>query len=447
MTFQITPMALVVASLLFHQVNRHWEYGFSGVGHHFAPVFGVRLPRAAAVFGQVAALPLALAAVLTVPSPVGRALAVVLAFSWMLATHRRLSDHSWLGAVVAAVMAFTPVHLHPVLAQDVLAGVYLTAALLKVNDEYLFTERSAGRVVTAHYFRLLGVPVHRRLLKAVPTGVIVAEFAAGLLLCVPGGERWSLWLAVLMHLVFGVSGNFPFSVVAMALWVTAFSPDGRVGLSGGSGAVWLAALFTGLLGLVAGRTATGRRSPSWLYKDFYQGAVYGALCAVAVSSQALGTAPSGGGDTLVHALVALAFVLNFLLVIAGVKLEWSFAMFTSLRPFGRSWLERHRLKNWPRYYALTLPARIPKPLLREIDPQFVYLATREENVVHEGVVYHLEAAARKFHVSFAPRVMTVDPLVRELVPAPTEPPQPAPRRRFLGYPALAPKSLDQRYLV
>ncbi|MEU1471645.1 hypothetical protein ABZ434_25920 [Streptomyces sp. NPDC005761] len=447
MPFQITPMALVVASLLFHQVNRHWEYGFSGVGHHFAPVFGIRLPRAAAALGQVAALPLALLVVLSAHSLPGRALAVVLAFYWMLATHRRLSDHSWLGFVAAAVMAFAPATVHPVLARDLLAGVYLTAALLKVNDEYLFTGRSAGRVVTAHYLRLLGLRVHPRLLNAVPVAVITVEFAAGALLCVPGGEQWSLWLAILMHLAFGVSGNLPFSVVAMALWVTALSPAGSIAISGGTSSVGFGALTAGLLCLATGRSATGRRPPNWLAKDFCQGVVFGALCALAVLSRAAGPEPVGSQAALVHVLVALAFVLNFLLVVTGVKLEWAFAMFTSLRPFGRSWLERHRFKDWPRYYTLTLPARIPKALLREIDPEFIYLATRAENVVHEGVVYHLEAAAQKCSVSFSPQAMAVDPFSRGLVPAPPDPRRPAPRPRLLAYPAIAPKSLDRRYLV
>ncbi|MER7407476.1 hypothetical protein ABT373_34625 [Streptomyces sp. NPDC000070] len=151
-----------------------------------------------------------------------------------------------------------------------MAGVYLTAALLKINDEHLLTERSASRVVTAHYPRLLRLPIHPGLLTAVPFAVVAVEFAVGVLLLVPGGE------------------------------------------------------------------------------------------------------------------------------------PWSFAMFTSLRPFGRSWLERYRARDWPRYYALTLPGRIPTSLLREIGPEFIYSATRSRNVVHEGVVYHLEATARKFHVSFPP---------------------------------------------
>ncbi|MFF4429733.1 hypothetical protein ACFYZ4_11255 [Streptomyces sp. NPDC001513] len=445
MNFQLTPISLVVAALLFHQVNRLWEYGFTGVGHHFAPAFGIRLPRRTAAAGQLIALPAALLITLTIPSPAGRVTAVLLLAFWVLATQVRLSDHCWLGAVAATVMAFTPSTVQALVAQDLLAGVYLTAALLKVNEEYLFTERSAGRVVTTHYLRLLGLPVSPRLLAAVPTLVILVEFLAGVLTCVHGLQQWALGLAILMHLVFGVSGNYPFSVVALALWVTAFSPTGHIELGGSFWIMGAASLFVGLLSVAMGRTARGRRSASWLIKDFYQGAVYGSLCVAAALAPASGPDRSVPWVPLVHSLVVLAFVVNFVLVVARIKLEWSFAMFTSLRPFGRSWLERQRLREWPRYYALTLPPRIPKSLLRDIDATFVYLATRDENVVHEGVAHHLEAVAQEHNVTFAPRLMTIDAEKRELVPSQSD--HSPPLRRFLGHPALVPKSLDRRYLA
>ncbi|MEU5274474.1 MauE/DoxX family redox-associated membrane protein [Streptomyces hygroscopicus] len=446
MTLDVTPMALLVAALLFHQLNRYWEYGFSHVGRHYAPVFAIRLPRAAAIFGQAVALPLALLTALAVPYQAGHITVVLLVAFWVLATHQRLSNHCCLGSVATAVVAFTPAHLHAAVARDLLTGVYLTAALLKVNDEHLLTDRSASRVVTAHYFRLLRLPVPPGLLTTVPFAVVAVEFAIGILLLVPGGEPWGLWIALLMHLAFGVSGNFPFSVVAMALWVTAFLSDDRIEVPGGAATVWSAALLTGMFALAAGRTATGRRSRRWLLKDFFEGAVYGVLCSIAVLSAGHATVPVTVQTTVADWLVALGFALNFLLVVAGVKLEWSFAMFTSLRPFGRSWLERYQTRDWPRYYALTLPARIPTSLLREIGPEFIYAATRPRNIVHEGVVYHLEATARKYDVSFAPREMTADPLTRELVPVPGDPSRSAPRRRMLTHPAIAPRSLDDHYL-
>ncbi|MGW5202125.1 hypothetical protein [Streptomyces spiralis] len=393
----------------------------------------------------MAALPLALLVALTLPSLAGRTVVVLLVAFWMLATQVRLSDHCWLGAVAVTVMAFTPASLHSLVALDLLAGVYLTAALLKVNGEYLCTERSAGRVVTAHYLHLLRLPDFPRLVKSVPVAVIAVELVAGVLACAPGSERCVLWLAILMHLVFGVSGNFPFSVVAMALWVAVFTPDSHITLAGASWIVGAGALLAGLLGLFGGRTAMGPRSTGWLVKDFYQGAVYGALCAMAVLPPAAGATGPGSWTPLVHGLIALVFAVNFALVVAGVKLEWSFAMFTSLRPFGQTWLERHRLRDWPRYYALSLPSRMPKSLLRDVDPTFLYLATRDENVVHEGVVFHLEAVARQHRVTFAPQAMMPVRERRVLVPA--DPPQPAPRRRLLDYPAVVPKSLNHRYLA
>ncbi|WP_158781321.1 hypothetical protein [Streptomyces sp. NRRL S-237] len=227
--------------------------------------------------------------------------------------------------------------------------------------------------------------------------------------------------------------------------MTAFSPDGQIAVTSGPEALLGAAILVGLMALAGGRTAVGHRSAGWLLKDFYQGAAYGVLCAMAVLSPTGGVAPVDGRGTLVHVLIGVAFLVNFLLVVAGVKLEWSFAMFTSLRPYGRSWLERHQVKDGPRYYSLALPPRIPRSLLGEVDPTFVYLATRDENVVHEGVVYHLEAVARRHNVTFAPQVMCISPEGRALVPAP--PSQPAPRRRFLDYPAVVPKSLNRRYLA
>ncbi|MFJ6459728.1 hypothetical protein ACIQM0_01415 [Streptomyces sp. NPDC091387] len=401
----------------------------------------------AAIFGQAAALPLAVLTALFMHSPETLFIPFALVACWVLATNRRLSNHSWLGTVAIAAISCASPGLHAVVAHDLLVGVYLTAALLKVSDEHLLTERSASRVVTAHYLRLLGWPLRPRILRTVPFAVVLFEFAVGALLLVPGGDRWSLWLAILMHLAFGVSGNFPFSVVAMALWVTAFSSSGRIEVSGDLRSVGCAALLVGVVALLLGRSAAGRRSGRWLAKDWWEGAVYGAMGAVALSLSRGAAAPVPQRSELTHWLFAFAFVVNFLLVVTGVKLEWSFAMFTSLRPFGRSWLERHRLAKWPRYYTLTLPARVPKPLLREIDPGFVYLATRPESVVHEGVVYRLDAAARKYHVSFSPTLMTADPAVRELVPAAGAPPcHPSPRPHVLAHPAIAPKSLDQHYL-
>ncbi|MEV0123986.1 hypothetical protein AB0I16_21065 [Streptomyces sp. NPDC050703] len=444
----LTPFVLAVAGVLFHQVSRLWEQGLGGVAHTYAPVLVVRLPRRASVAAQLFALPAALALALVPRSPAAHVLAVALLVLWTVSTQRRLADHALLGVVAAALFAFVPRELHGAVARDLLIGVYLSAALLKVNEEYLRSERSAGRVVTAHYLGLLGLRPSAGFLGAAPYAVVFVEFAVGLALLVPGQEMWGLCAAILMHGAFGVSGNFPFSVLALALWVVTLTPPDAAAVDPGGGPLLWAAVAAGALtALALGRTASGRRSVSYLGKDLFQGLVYGYLCGLALSAQPFAAPPSGAGALVTHLLVGAAFLVNLALVPIGLKLEWSFAMFSSLRPFGRSWIERRPLAGHPRYYSLTLPARIPTKLLREVEPRFLYLATRQENVVHESVAFCLEESARKCRTSFAPRLMALAEDARELTPVDSAAGTAPPRRRLLTYPAVVPKSLDRRYLA
>ncbi|MEU7580874.1 hypothetical protein AB0B50_25085 [Streptomyces sp. NPDC041068] len=447
-TVSLTPFVLAVAGVLFHQVSRLWEQGLSGVAYHYAPVLVVRLPRWATAVAQLLALPAALALALASQSLAARTVAVALLVLWMVSTQRRLADHALLGVVAAALFAFVPSELHAAVARDLLIGVYLSAALLKMNEEYLASERSAGRVVTAHYLGLLGLEPSARLLRLAPYGVIAVELGVGAALLAPGFETWGLCVAILMHGAFGVSGNFPFSVLALALWVIALTPRDSAAIDPGGGPLlWAAVAGSAVLALALGRTASGRRSVSYLGKDLFQGLVYGYLCGLVLSAQPFAAPPTGTGALVTHLLLGGAFLLNVALVPAGLKLEWSFAMFSSLRPFGRSWLERRPLIDLPRYYSLTLPARIPQTLLREVEPRFIFLATRDENVVHESVAFCLEESARKCRTSFTPRLMTFSEGARELAPVGAAGDETPPRRRLLTYPAVVPKSLDRRYLA
>jgi hypothetical protein len=437
-TLHLGPLALLVAGLLAHQLVRMWEQGFAGVHHNYAPVFAIGLPQWATFVGQVAALPVALVVVVVVPAPLD---ALVPVLCWLVTVQRRLANHCWLSLVALAAMALVPPAADAVVARDLLIGLYLSAALFKLNPEYLFTDRSAGRVVTGFYLRLLGLPTPRWLLGPVPVLVILAELLTGLALLSPDFAVVGLVLAIATHWAFGVSGNFSFSIVAMVLWVTAFASNADgVAFPPVTSAWWLAVPVSAALALVLGRTAAGRRSVSLLGKDLFQGAAFGALCAVALAAP---PAPPAWSSPLVHVLVAALFVANFLLVLAGAKLEWSFAMFSSLRPFGRSWLQRGWIKDWPRYYLLTLPDRVPRHLLVAVQPQFLYQATRADNAVHESVVCRLEALARECDTTFAPRA--VEPGNGELMLS-ARVDQLTPRRTVLLFPAIVPRNFTKHYL-
>jgi hypothetical protein len=429
-----------------HQLAKVWEQGLASVHESYAPVFAVRLPPWATAAGQLAALPAALVVAVSVRPAVGRFLVVGFLVLWLFSIQRRLANHAWLGTVAVVSMSFVPPDLDPVVAHDLLTGLYVSAALFKINHEYLISDRSAGRVVTRFYATLLRLRTPPWVMKWTPAAVIAVEFVVGVLLCVPHGSAVGLYLAVAMHWVFGVSGNFAFSIVAMSLWLTALSArNGDVVLPGAHSAVWTVVPVGALLALALSRTADGRRPGILILRDVFQGAAYVFLAAAAAASPVHDAFQVGARAEPVHWVVAAGFVLNLLLVVAGLKLDWSFAMFSGLRPFGHSWLQRGGLRHWPRYYVLTLPERLPKPLLSQVRPDFLYRATREQHAVHEGVVYHLEAIAGEFGITFTPRIVSADRDRRELVPD-GRGDQPRPRRTVLVFPAIVPRSFGSHYL-
>ncbi len=444
----LTTPALIVVGLLVHQAGRLCEYGISEVHRNYAPVFAITLPRWATAVCQTVALPAALIAVVTTPAPTGLLLGIGLVLVWIASIQRRLANHVWLGTLTLVGLACAPPNRDPVVAHDLLAGLYLSAALFKANKDYLVGERSPGRVITEHYAKRLGLPVPWPLLRWVPAGLIAVELTIGVMLLVPDVAKWGMCLALLMHWVFGITGNFPFSIIAMTLWVTVFSQRaGQVVLPAPHDPAWLAVPLSLILAM-AFRWKTGKLlSARFVFKDVLQSVLFGFLVTLAISCLLVGSVwPGGGGTALVHWFVGLVFALNAILLVAGVKLEWSFAMFSSLRPFGRSWLQRGGLQSWPRYYSLTLPERIPEPLVRAIGSEFLYKATRAENVVHESVVHHLEKAAGKWCTTFVPCVVVNNRKTGNMEPGEAGGGQPRPRRTPLLFPAVIPKQLDKLYL-
>ncbi|MEW2274858.1 hypothetical protein [Streptomyces griseofuscus] len=435
--------AVVVAVLFVHQISRTWEGGLSGLRHNYAPVFGVHMTGWTTATCQILALPLALTAALWDSTMWVRGASVLLVVLWMLSVQRRLANHAWLGIVSSVAFAFTPAHTDPVIARDLLAGVYLSAALFKLNGEYLFSSRSAGRVVLAFYFGQLGLSPARFQLRWLPAGVILSEFAAGSLLLIPHGVLPALVIAVVMHAVFGVSGNFPFSITALALWTLVMSPRaGYLVLPMAHDVAWWTVPLFAVLAVTLGRTSPGARPPGLLAKDTFLGVVYGVLCASALGRPEP-TFPGGSWATTVNWLIGAMFLLNAGLVMAGVKLEWSFAMFSSLRPFGRSWLQCGVRREWPRYYLLTLPDRIPKALLKSVPAEFLYQSTRGTHVVHEAVAHRLENLAGKHGLTFQPKQVELNGESSALVPKPM---QSGPRRAILLFPAIIPKEFSRGHL-
>jgi len=438
-----TAQVAVIGALAVHQVSKTWDNGLHELGHNYAPVFAVQMsPRLTASF-QILSLPLSLIAAILLPGAPGRWISVGFVVCWLLSLQRRMANHVLLGFASVLAFAIAPGQLDPAIARDLLAGVYISAALFKMNGEYLFSDRSAAKVVSVFYFNMLGLRPTRSRLKRLPFGVIAVEFATGLLLCIPHGFTAALLLAIIMHAAFGASGNFPFSIVALSLWAIAGSPrGGYIVLPAISDGVWLVVPLTALLSLTLSRTSPGPRSFGYITKDAVQGTIYGVLCVSALAARAI-SRYDGPSVAVVNWVIGAIFFLNFGLVFLGLKLDWSFAMFSSLRPFGRSWLQRGGRDDWPRYYLLTLPDRLPKRVLRSVAPSFLYQSTRGTHVVHEAVVYRLEALARQSGITFSPTHVVPNKESGELVISSS---QASPRRTVLLFPAIIPKKFSQHYL-
>ncbi|MFE0508573.1 hypothetical protein [Streptomyces sp. NPDC058964] len=432
-----------MGGLLVHQVGRVTEFGLAEIRRNVAPVFAVALPPRLTVLLQLAALPAALVAVLLRPAG-GLVVGLVLVLLWLLSVQRRLANHVWLAAISLLVLACVPVGVTPVVFRDLLAGLYLSAAVFKMTSEYLFGQRSPGRVIADHYARAVGLRVPAHLLRWVPTVVVAVELVVGVLIMVPGMELWAMYMALAMHWMFGITGNFPFAVIAMVLWTAALSPD-AVGpvLPVPHNPAWIA-LPVSLVAAVVFRWRAGKlRGWPFVVRDAVDSTAFGVLAAIALSYSRAGGPAVLPAAAVAHWVVGALFLLNAALVYCGVKLEWSFAMFSGMRPFGRSWWQRGGLRDWPRYYSLTLPDKVPAQLVRDIGPSFLYKVTRADAVVHESVVHHLEKAAARSRTTFSPRTMVSNPRTGDLEPVEDSP---RPRRTPLLFPAVIPRKFDEIYL-
>ncbi|ATY17193.1 hypothetical protein CU254_42245 (plasmid) [Amycolatopsis sp. AA4] len=432
--------AVVLAGMVVHQGSRLCERGASSAAFRHAPVFAVQLSRRATVCGQVAALPAGLALALCVPPRLGAALAGVFVLWWLATVQRRLANHCWLSVVAVAGMALLPAADDAVLARNLLAGLYFSATLFKLNRTYLAGDASAGCVVARLHARLLGLRLPDTVFRCVPPLVVGTEFAVAVLLLDPRSAPVALVLACAMHGVFGITGNFPFSIVALGLWLVAFRADSRGDVVLRLGSAWpvvASALAAAAAAALLSRSPAGRTS-AFVAGNAVLGAVFGTLCGLALAH-----APEGDWDSAaVHGAVVVLFALNAVSVFLGWKLDWSFAMFSGLRPLGRSWIQRRRSRRVPRYYLLNLPEQVPLGLVRDIGARTLWEATCGGFAVHEAVAYWFERAARRHGCTFAP--VAAERRGDVLVPLPGSGAQP--RRVPLAFPWMIPVDFAVPYL-
>ncbi|MFG1910727.1 hypothetical protein [Kribbella sp. NPDC048928] len=417
---------VLVLALICHQLNTVLRDGTESLRHGFAPVLGWRPPAVLAMPLQILALPACALIYWLLPVPYGW-FAVVLLAAWISVQNWRLANHVWL-AFVALVLLQLPAGRGSV-SPLLLGAMYASAGAFKLNGQFLRSEESYGRTMIRLYAGYLRIRPPQILLRAAPVAVAVVELGlgAGLLLNLPVQPLFVV--AVGLHFVFGISGNFPFSLVAVVLWALQMDPAGRLRTPSAAGLAATMAVFVAGL-LLTTRSVYRKRRVGALAAGTFAG-----LYALTVYSAAIA---SGHGSprpidwfTPLAVVITAAAVLNLGSVVLGYRSEAAFAMFSNIQPFGPAKPFGLTPRWRARYYTLSLPEAFPAALLDRIPATLLYRSTGGRNFVYEPFAYQLERIARDSRVSFEPRQV--------LGPPRTGLPRPGP----LLFPPLLPNDLSK----
>jgi len=349
---------LFVLALLLHENTGLFTRGRNYFTTCFLPSLGLYLPPRGmvALHGSLLAL---CATLLFCPSLWMLYPLLLLALSLLIASYSiRLSNHlvaAWfMGLLLCLDLLFqtperrglapTPFFLSGV--QIVVGLTYALAFLHKLNPEYLSPRMSCGSYLGSQYLEHRVNIRHPGLLKLQGFlsiyAILALEGGIPLLFLFPATRPLGVLLAVLLHLPLGLLVHVHFAAVMYA-GLSAFVAPGnwpRV-LSAAfhfSPGKWV---FCLLLGLYLGHRFGGygysdrRRLPAYLHQLFF--GVY-FLAALAVGLTLLHGGPlrtfAWGGPVQRALLLSLtlAFLLNGLSPYIGLKTNFSFAMFSNLRP-------------------------------------------------------------------------------------------------------------------
>lgn len=317
--------------LVVHQSFYLVRDGWRAYTSSFVTISGLRLGRPLHIGLQALGIPLTVA-LLAIGREPARIAAVAVYAAWLLIQNYRASNHLMLVLVGLVVLAADSPERWPADIRLVLAGLYLTAGLAKCNGQFMLTRFSASRVIVSDYLvRTAGPRIADRaapFLRLTPWAVAASEIAVGGLLLAGVGTRVALLLAAGMHLLFGLTGNFPFSLIVLGLWYVALDVP-PVSPARTPAVVAIAALGA-VLGAVAGA--------HWLFPGERLGrAVNGLLTAVFVAAVGWAAIPDPGRPATPAAvavgLIAAFFALNAVLVLIGVKSEGAFIMFSNIGPY------------------------------------------------------------------------------------------------------------------
>ena len=378
---------LFALALLLHENTGLFTQGRSYFTTCFVPTLGLNLSRRGmtALHGGLVALCVAL---LIRPSAWALYPLLLLALSLLIASYSlRLSNHliaAWfMGLLLCLDLLFqtperrgsspTPFFLSGV--QIVVGLTYALAFLHKLNPEYLSPRMSCGSYLGCEYLEHRVNIRHPALLKIQGFlsiyAILALEAIIPLLFLFPATRPLGILLAVLLHLPLGLLVHVHFAAVMYAGLSAFVAPaDWPHVLASAFALSRIKLALCLLLGLYIGHRFGGygykRRLPAYCHQLFF--GVY-FLAALAVSLTLLRGGPLRAtfawGSPVQCALLlllTLAYLLNGLGPYLGFKTNFSFAMFSNLRPDPWShllWRARWRPLPGARYIRIETIEGLP----------------------------------------------------------------------------------------
>lgn len=378
---------LFALALLLHENTGLFTRGRGYFTTCFLPALGLSLPRRGmiALHGGLVAL---CAVLLVRPALWALYPLLLLALSLLIASYSlRLSNHlvaAWfMGLLLCLDLLFqaperrglspTPFFLSGV--QIVVGLTYALAFLHKLNPEYLAPPLSCGSYLGREYLEHRVNIRHPGLLRLQGFlsiyAILALEGLIPLLFLFPATRPLGIFLAVLLHLPLGLLVHVHFAAVMYAGLSAFVAPDDWPRLLASAFALSRTKMVLCLLlGLYIGHRFGGyaykRRLPAYCHQLFF--GVY-FLAALAVSLALLHGGPlrtplAWGGPTQRALLLflTLAYLLNGLGPYLGLKTNFSFAMFSNLRPDPWShllWRARWRPLGGGHYVRVELIEGLP----------------------------------------------------------------------------------------
>ncbi|MGL5810770.1 MAG: hypothetical protein ACRCYQ_12575 [Nocardioides sp.] len=325
-------------------------------------------------------------------------LAALLLLGWASLQSIRISNHVFLAILTLAGWGLSQSG-QAAWSSGLLGGVYIAAGFYKLNRNFLFSTNSVPLILLNDYARHLGFTLPGRpVTRALPSMIVLVELTLGATVFFLGVNYWVFGVAFVMHLIFSIIGHLHFSLISMAVLLSA--AKGNVEIQSSAIAVtWLFALSIGALIAVF--------SVPWVFVHKKLGRSINFIGGVAYAYPfvpIMMARPEFPDELDWRSRAAAAMLIGFImtLVFAGIKTEWSFAMFSNTRPYAWSHLLIRRPRQWRvRYFALGIqPADLSR--IRSLIPKDVYShLLQRSSVFHEGVAAAILEVSMRYSVTLS----------------------------------------------